>query len=303
MNQQSNQYDKNNSNGGYSQNYNSGGYEQNNSNGSYNQNYSSGGYGQNGNYAVYQNQNGYYQQNYESQVSGRGGVSDIIFGIIGIIANLLLVIAAFVPVLSGKYYSGKTKNIFFWSFFKSIGRLMKHLHYDNIFSLSVQLIVVIMILLIAVISFVYLIIYIVDLCGRKKVSGHLNVNFCVILTLFFIEYMSLKTMVYVKVKSVSTIMMIIALCILLFSSILSGYLGHMQLAKQSARTYHLQFVFNCLVGLFSGMMVLFSFSAIVKPKYATTAKYGLGVFISGFLEPCQISLEALTKGIIVRCRK
>ena len=133
MNQQSNQYDKNNSNGGYSQNYNSGGYEQNNSNGSYNQNYSSGGYGQNGNYAVYQNQNGYYQQNYESQASGRGGVSDIIFGIIGIIANLLLVIAAFVPVLSGKYYSGKTKNIFFWSFFKSIGRLMKHLHYENIF--------------------------------------------------------------------------------------------------------------------------------------------------------------------------
>ena len=140
------------------------------------------------NTANYPNQNNYYRQNPANISNDKAGASDIVFGIIGMIANLLLIIAAFVPVYSQKnYYSGKTVHKFLWSFFKPLGRLAKNLRYENIFTFIVMLLMILMMILIAVAGIVYLLIYIVKLCGKKKVSKNLCANFFIVLTLFLIE--------------------------------------------------------------------------------------------------------------------
>ena len=269
----------------YGQTYNNGSYNQNYNNGNYGQSYNDENYGQyynNGNYAA-DYQNVYYNQNFETFSTETGGITDIIFAIIGMIGNIVLFIATFVPMIKEDYY-GENDNIFLWDYFKLISRVIKHMHNDDAPRLTIFLITVTTAVIIAVMALVYIIIYIVVLCSKKRVSKHLISNVSVVMMLFFMEYTSMKAIYSYKTKSVSSVMIMIALSILVVSCLLSGYTGNMQQAKRASLTYHLQFVFNFMISIFSGTLLFCSFSAIAKSKYDYgTEKYGLSTFLGGFI--------------------
>ncbi len=285
-------------------NANNGNYSQNNNNtnyGNYSQNYNN---TNNGNYAGYDpNQNGYYNQNNMNPNVAKGGISDIIFAIFGIIANLLLLISTFVPVIKLNAYRSEKNKIYLWDMFKSAKKIIKSLsdshsdmNVEDIVSLLIILMIIITTIVIAIASLVYLIRYIIILCTKKKVSKCLESNGALVLSLFFLRYASLKTVYFYKMKSVSSVMIIIALSILVVCSIFSGYISNMHLAKKSAKTYHLQFVFNFFVSIFTSVMLFCSFSPIIKAKASyTTAKYGIGVFIYGFLNTLANMIDGVRK--------
>ena len=217
---------------------------------------------------------------YDAGSNGSMGkkVLGIICAIIGIISNLAIFTATFLPIFN-KYYStysnGKKKTLFIWSYISEIIKNLKDLDkYDAYFksyiisSSIIDMIVVVSIIALGIFALVYLIMYIVDLCGKGNALKRLTSNIVFIIIMYAIQNVFLIGLEKVQdTSSVYNIINTIVIITLLITYVICNYIDKMSFQKASKLTYHLQFMFNTLVLLLSSLGLFFIISSIATDSY------------------------------------
>ena len=216
---------------------------------------------------------------YDAGSNGSMGkkVLGIICAIIGIISNLAIFTATFLPIFN-KYYStysnGKKKTLFIWSYISEIIKNLKDLDkYDAYFmsyiiSSSIIMIAVVSIIALGIFALVYLIMYIVDLCGKGNALKRLTSNIVFIIIMYAIQNVFLIGLEKVQdTSSVYNIINTIVIITLLITYVICNYIDKMSFQKASKLTYHLQFMFNTLVLLLSSLGLFFIISSIATDSY------------------------------------
>ncbi len=212
---------------------------------------------------------------YDAGSNGSMGkkVLGIICAIIGIISNLAIFTATFLPIFS-TYCNGKKKTLFIWSYIYEIIKNLKDLDkYDAYFmsyiiSSSIIMIAVVSIIALGIFALVYLIMYIVDLCGKGNALKRLTSNIVFIIIMYAIQNVFLIGLEKVQdTSSVYNIINTIVIITLLITYVICNYIDKMSFQKASKLTYHLQFMFNTLVLLLSSLGLFFIISSIATDSY------------------------------------
>lgn len=233
-------------------------------------------YGMNQN--PYQDQNTYqYQQNYNNSNNGKTtgfSVKNIIVAIIGIVMNLVLLTGTVLPTQGKKY--------FVWTYIKDLIDVIKNLKkYDNMFAVRINQYYAIFIytfivaafLAIGIIALVYLIKFIIALCGNKNsVRSMCNEGKSVfMLTLIHM------VLIYSARKNfgASGWLYLITALLLIYIAAIMGYAENSQAAGNNRKVYNKQYFINLLILVISTIVPLASASSIIR--CSGDAKFGVQI--------------------------